>query len=198
MQFTYKSQNIFAFSDTHGMHRKLPIPSDANILICAGDVLPNFSVDGLGDFFDWFVACPAKLRIFVPGNHEIVFDFYPQKTKQLIPEGIVILEDKVFEYEDITFYSITDKASQHYAVLGQEIDMPKNVDILITHQPPEGFLDNGCGDSVFRNIVLQKRPKNHLFGHIHAEGEKSEIGTWTEFYNVSQFDQLKKAYHVSV
>ena len=30
-------QIIFAFSDTHGMYRRLTIPADADILICAGD-----------------------------------------------------------------------------------------------------------------------------------------------------------------
>ena len=42
MYFNYKGQSIFAFSDTHGMHRGLRIPSDIDILICAGDVISDY------------------------------------------------------------------------------------------------------------------------------------------------------------
>ena len=31
------SHIIFAFSDTHGNHRRLKVPEDADIIICAGD-----------------------------------------------------------------------------------------------------------------------------------------------------------------
>ena len=37
MLFNYKEHRIFAFSDTHGMHNRLHIPEEANILLCAGD-----------------------------------------------------------------------------------------------------------------------------------------------------------------
>ena len=37
MFINYKGQSIFAFSDTHGMHRKLSIPDGADIMVCAGD-----------------------------------------------------------------------------------------------------------------------------------------------------------------
>ena len=38
MLFNYKEHRIFAFSDTHGMHNRLHIPEEADILLCAGDV----------------------------------------------------------------------------------------------------------------------------------------------------------------
>ncbi len=34
----YKGFRIFVFSDTHGMHEKVTVPPDADILICVGDV----------------------------------------------------------------------------------------------------------------------------------------------------------------
>ena len=33
--------NIFAFSDTHGNHHRLQVPEDADIVICAGDVVED-------------------------------------------------------------------------------------------------------------------------------------------------------------
>lgn len=42
MRLDYKGKHLFAFSDTHGMHRKLSIPKGTDILICAGDVVSDF------------------------------------------------------------------------------------------------------------------------------------------------------------
>ena len=58
MYFYYKGQSIFAFSDTHGMHRGLRIPSNIEILICAGDVITDFSEEGLKDFLNWYSNVP--------------------------------------------------------------------------------------------------------------------------------------------
>lgn len=109
MYFNYKGQRIFAFSDTHGMHRNWRIPSDTDILICAGDAISNFSEEDLKDFLSWYSKIPARLRIFVPGNHEILFDYYPEKLKSLFPDNIVCLYDNGMEYEGISFYSISCK-----------------------------------------------------------------------------------------
>ena len=84
MRLDYKGKYLFAFSDTHGMHRKLSIPKGTDILICAGDVVSDFQKDGLSDFLDWFSSCPAQLRLFVPGNHEIIFDLCPEEARRLI------------------------------------------------------------------------------------------------------------------
>lgn len=39
-------KTIFAFSDTHGIHRRLQVPEDVGIIICAGDAVE----DNLNDF----------------------------------------------------------------------------------------------------------------------------------------------------
>lgn len=51
MLFNYKEHRIFAFSDSHGMHRRLYIPETADILLCAGDVVSSFGKDGMENFF---------------------------------------------------------------------------------------------------------------------------------------------------
>ena len=73
MKIPYKGHKIFAFSDTHGMYRRLAIPADADILICAGDACEGFNPADLQDFFAWYTSIPAQLRIFVPGNHDLIF-----------------------------------------------------------------------------------------------------------------------------
>lgn len=42
MRLDYKGKHLFAFSDTHDMHRDLSIPENTDILICAGDVVSDF------------------------------------------------------------------------------------------------------------------------------------------------------------
>ena len=74
MLFNYKEHRIFAFSDTHGMHKWLHIPEKADILLCAGDVVSGFGKDGMADFFVWLLSHPAKLYIFVAGNHELFLE----------------------------------------------------------------------------------------------------------------------------
>ena len=53
MLFNYKGHRIFAFSVTHGMHRRLYNPESADILLCAGDVVSGIGKDGFDDFFFW-------------------------------------------------------------------------------------------------------------------------------------------------
>ena len=36
MNLDYKGHILFAFADTHGMYRRLFVPAEADILICAG------------------------------------------------------------------------------------------------------------------------------------------------------------------
>ena len=121
MRLDYKGKYLFAFSDTHGMHRELSIPKGTDILICAfGDVVSDFQENGLNDFFDWFSSCPAQLRLFVPGNHEIMFDLYPEEAHRLIPANVTLLEDCGIKYDGITFYAISSRMIQQMQWLGGE------------------------------------------------------------------------------
>lgn len=136
MILDYKGKRLFAFSDTHGRHRDLSIPQSAEILVCAGDVVSDFQENGLEDFLDWFSSCPAKLRLFIPGNHEVIFDICPEETRYLIPANITLLEDCGIEYEGITFYSISSRKIQQMEWIGEECGLSVDTDFLITHIPP--------------------------------------------------------------
>ena len=96
MLFNYKEHRIFAFSDTHGMHNRLHIPEEADILLCAGDVVPGFGKDGTEDFFSWLLSHPAKLYIFAAGNHELFLEDSLEQTISLLPKKVVFLHDSFF------------------------------------------------------------------------------------------------------
>ena len=188
MTIDFKAHKIFAFSDTHGMYRRLTIPADTDILICAGDACEGFNPAGLQDFFEWYGAIPAKLRIIVPGNHDRIFNTDPFRARNLIPGSIVLLESSSIEYDGIKFYSVPARP-----FLKEPITLPNDIDFLITHGPAYGHLDRDTGDKNLYLAIAGARPKYHIFGHVHEEGlqRKAMLGS-TTFLNVSYFEELRK------
>ena len=67
---------------------------------------------------------------------------------------------------------------------------PGDIDILVTHWPPYGILDNDLGSPDILNFVLKAQPKWHLFGHIHeTEGQQFQLGR-TICQNISVFNAI--------
>ena len=188
MIINLKGHNIFAFSDTHGMYRRLSIPADADILISAGDACEGFNPADLEDFFAWYTSIPAKLRIFVPGNHDRIFNQEPARARNLIPCGVVYLENEGLEFDGIKFYSVPARP-----YLKTPISIPADVDFLITHGPAYSYLDRDLGCKQLFLSVASARPKYHIFGHVHEEGlqRKAMLGG-TTFLNVSYFEELRR------
>ena len=185
--FQIKNLTIFAFSDTHGSHRRLYVPEDADIIICAGDAVEDdLKGDEYGDFISWFGALPAKWKLFVPGNHELSFCRSRYKTivQQFEVAGIIVLQDAVEECDGVVIGSISRDAR-----IADE-DIPNDIDILVTHWPPYGILDNDLGSPDILNFVLKAQPKWHLFGHIHeSEGQQYQLGS-TICQNISVFNAI--------
>lgn len=184
MIINYKDHLIFAFSDTHDHYHKLQIPTNVEIIICAGDVINGFSTNDLEYFFKWYSLIPAELKIFVAGNHEIIFDLFPEKAKSLIPDNIVFLENSGITYKDINFYSAVARSWLH-----SEIEIPKNTDFFISHGPAEGVLDDNQGCSLLRKAVFKSKPAYHIFGHIHQLGNQTTKINNINFCNVSCWNE---------
>lgn len=189
MVIPFKGHSIFAFSDTHGMYRRLAIPAEADILICAGDACEGFNPADLQDFFSWYTSIPAKLRIFVPGNHDRIFNQEPTRARNLIPGGVVYLENEGLEFDGIKFYSVPARPY----LSDNQVTIPANIDFLITHGPAYSYLDRDLGCKNLFLSVASARPKYHIFGHVHEEGlqRKAMLGG-TTFLNVSYFEGLRR------
>ena len=187
MIISLNSHTIFAFSDTHGNHRRLQVPEDADIIICAGDAVEDDLKGGeYNDFISWFSLLPAKWKIFVPGNHELSFDLGQADAivRQFEAKGIVVPQDAIEGFGDISICSISGNAR-----IADE-DIPKGIDILVTHYPPYGILDQDLGSLEILNFVLKAKPKYHLFGHIHAtEGQIFQLSE-TYCQNISVFNAI--------
>ena len=179
--------NIFAFSDTHGHHRALRVPEDADTIICAGDAVEDDLKGGeYDDFIEWFSALPSKRKLFVPGNHELSFDLDQAEeiVKHFETAGITVLQDAVEDCDGVIIGSISGNS------LIADEDIPKDLDILVTHYPPYGILDENLGSLEILNFVLKAQPQYHLFGHIHAtEGNEEYLGE-TSCRNISVFNAI--------
>ena len=188
MLIEYKENKLFAFADTHGMYRRLFVPAETDILICAGDACEGFNPTDLKDFFSWYSSIPAKLRIFVPGNHDRIFNTNPDRARTLIPDGVIYLENDGLEFDGIKFYSVPARP-----YLKTPVTIPEDVDFLITHGPAYGYLDRGLGCKNLYLSMASAHPKYHIFGHVHEEGlkRKAMLGG-TTYLNVSYFEELRK------
>lgn len=174
--------HIFAFSDTHGSHRLLQVPEDVDIVICAGDAVEDDLKGGeYDDFIEWFSSLSAKWKIFVHGNHELSFELgrAEEIIRQMTAKGIFVLENAVEECDGVVIASISGNA-----IIADE-DVPDNIDIVVTHSPPYGILDEEMGSVNILNFIMKAKPRYHLFGHIHSTvGESHKFGS-TECINVA-------------
>lgn len=182
LSLTVNFTHIIAFSDTHGEYRNITIPP-ADIIIHAGDACDGSNENQLKDFFSWFSSLPVKYKIFVAGNHDLPFELEPEMAKALIPDNVIFLENNGIEIEGIRFWSLPVRPWLYIP-----LPLPKQIDILITHGPPYGILDDNLGCKILRDLVEASKPKVHLFGHIHTHASKTEEHNGIRFFNVSMDD----------
>ncbi len=172
---------IALFSDTHALHGQINIP-DADILIFAGDMTHCRTAQDVSGFNRFLGGLPHKHKIVVGGNHDHMLACDQEKAKFLLTEATYLLDDFVV-ISGITIYGapwqpiFNHRACDAFALprgkaLKEKWDMiPSSVDILVTHAPPAGILDqdgpvsHGCSDLTAAVAVL--KPKYHIFGHIH-------------------------------
>jgi Icc-related predicted phosphoesterase len=199
---------IVCLSDTHNCNEKIAVP-DGEILIHAGDATINgtqFEVEG---FLQWFSTLPHKYKVYIAGNHDWLYE-NNNRFARLITANfkIIYLQDSFVEIEGLKFYGspwqprFFDWAFN--LMRGTELAekwrlIPDDVDVLITHGPPNGILDEvprkyfventGCEELIKRvEVLAKKRLKLHVFGHIHCGyGTAEKFGV--KFVNASSCDE---------
>ena len=97
-------------------------------------------------------------------------------------------------FHNWAFNRVGEEITKHWDLI------PADTDVLITHGPPKGILDEtvhgrlhvGCGHLLKK--VLEIKPKVHVFGHIHeARGVHEEAGI--KFINASCVDLRYELYY---
>lgn len=190
---------IVAISDTHMGHWELKVPA-GDILIHAGDATYEGKLTELIDFNRWLGTLDFKHIIFVPGNHDFLFQENWAFAKDMVFNA-TCLKDGGFKYAGLNFWGSPytlefmdwafmepddEKLRRHFR------EIPSKTDVLITHQPPRHFggvmKDGQNVGSQSLTDFLPKDLKLHVFGHIHAGYGKKKVGE-TLFVNVSVMDE---------
>lgn len=190
-----------AISDTHGQHSSLQLP-EGDVLLHAGDVSRRGTQYEILQFIHWFAELPYKHKIFIAGNHDFYLEDAPNTLIQnQLPKDVHYLNDSGILIEGIRIWGSPITPYFHNWAFnrhsGEEIQkhwdlIPSNTEILITHGPVYGILDEtsrfqkvGCVQ--LRAKVAAVQPKFHLFGHIH-EAYGCIVQNGTTFINASVLD----------
>lgn len=182
---------IDCISDLHGYHPDLP---GGDLLIIAGDMTANDKTKQWVRFFEWIQELKYKKIIYIGGNHdELLYHSCSSEEAREMGEPpefghIEYLRDNFIIHEGLKIYGMPwtptfrewhfmkDPGEPMISMVNQ---IPDDVDILITHGPAYGCLDQcesffdpevlehaGCQDLRHRLSSL-KQLKLHVFGHIH-------------------------------
>jgi Icc-related predicted phosphoesterase len=194
---------FIAISDTHLRHRGLKLPK-GDVLLHAGDITYHGKKEEVIDFLDWFGKQNYLYKIFIAGNHDFFFEKAGKsEIETLIPEGVTYLNDSGISINGIKiwgspvtpwFYNWAFNRKRGEPITKHWRLVPPDTDILLTHGPAYGFLDQlineqhaGCQDLL--RTVLTIKPKYHVFGHIH-ESYGSIKRTGIQFINASVVNEL--------
>jgi Icc-related predicted phosphoesterase len=185
---------LVILSDTHCLHGAIGTVPDGDVLIHAGDMTLRGTFEELEAFLWWFGALPHRHKLLVAGNHDLVFESRPTMAEWLVPAGITYLRDAGVTIDGVKFWGspwqpwFFDWAFNLHR--GAEIAakwalIPDDVQVLVTHGPPHGILDEvlrppgkhqGC-EALRERIAALPQLQLHAFGHIHeAYGTYEENG----------------------
>jgi Icc-related predicted phosphoesterase len=191
---------IVVLSDTHRNHWNIKIPT-CDILIHCGDAEIN-GILPLHDFNDWLGIIPAKHKIVVGGNHDGYLEFLRKDECKRLLTNCTYLENEFLYLEGFKIWGspfspmFNACSFMRYDNDLKEIwaTIPLETEILITHCPPFGVLDqvlprdDSQGSRTLKDRVKEVHPYIHLFGHIH-EGYGQYTDGKTDYYNVSVLDE---------
>ena len=190
--------SICAIADLH-CQTNLRTP-EADILVVAGDLTYRGTIQELQKVRRWLVSQPQPHKVVIAGNHDFCFqnDARHEAEHMMGGDGIIYLRDEAATVAGVKiygspwqpwFYDWAFNLPRGPALAEKWALIPDNLDLLVVHGPPHGYGDltsegerAGCED-LYRAIV-KKTPKNVVYGHIHENVGRWQVGPST-LYNCS-------------
>ncbi len=198
---------IDCIADLHGHYPKL---EGGDLLIVPGDLTASDKQNQYFKFEEWLEAQDYTKKVVIAGNH----DNWLIENGPHMFDGSDYLCDSGTEFEGLkiwgspwtkTFAGMNphckaftcdteDKLGEKWALI------PGDTDILITHSPPYGVLDetskgHSVGSRTLLIAVAGIKPILHCFGHIHERGGTDMFFSWgmgTKFVNCSHVNACYK------
>ena len=176
---------LVLISDTHEKHERVNVP-EGDVLVHAGDFTNDGSLEYVKSFNKWIGLQPHKYKIVIAGNHEVYFGKHlTLDDRRDALSNCTYLENEGIDIEGHKFWGspVTPRFGQGWAFMvtrnSKELEehwstIPYNTDVLITHGPAFGILDQSgeysehVGDEKLAKIVNAVCPAIHVFGHIHG------------------------------
>lgn len=169
---------VVCISDTHNTTPVLP---PGNLLVHAGDLTQNGTLEEVQRQLDWLDQQPYEHKVVIAGNQDLCLDPLraTQNDRSTLSWGsITYLEDSSARLRFRGGRTLcihgnpwTRKHGNWAFQYAPSVDqfsgqLEDDVDILITHSPPKHHLDlGGLGDSFLLQELWRIRPKLHVFGH---------------------------------
>ncbi len=208
-------------SDTHNKHKHIKGDlKGGDLLLHAGDLSSMGYEHEIKEFAKWYNGLENyTTKVFIAGNHDWGFQNNVEKTKEILEtyKDINYLEDEYLgiieggEPEIKIWGSPWQPEFYNWAFnlprKGEELKakwnmIPEDIDILITHGPAWGFLDDVEGN---RNVHLgcellaerikQIKPKIHICGHIHT-GYGHYYDGHTHYFNAAVLNERYNYAHL--
>jgi Icc-related predicted phosphoesterase len=191
-------------SITADLHGYLPEIPESDLLIIAGDVLPddNQEVWVLDQFRKWLIDLPVNKTVFIAGNHDFYFEEKIWQTssfgKKFFEEiGATYLEDSGCQFGDLKIWgtpwvqNLSGWAFIANDQLAQEkfSMIPNDTDIVISHGPINGIFDRvgleNVGSKILASKIQKISPRVFISGHIHEDGGLIKKVGETTFINAA-------------
>jgi Icc-related predicted phosphoesterase len=191
---------VTIISDTHLRHREIDLPG-GDLLIHCGDMFDLFNETGseVPEIDEWFGRQKYGRILCTGGNHdrklESILARRPQPFRNahfLKHEAVEIRGLKIFGtpwVPDLPTHAFHKRQS---ALAELWARIPSDLDILVTHTPPKGILDESSrgrslGCPALAHEMQRLSPRLHCFGHIHASAGQQRMGE-TLFINASSIE----------
>lgn len=189
---------LVCFSDIHEQWEDHVLsPPEGDILIFAGDwsFLGKFLPTNSFNLWLEKYGFGRRRNVVVAGNHEVEFSRDSSRKSWL--SAATYLEHELLDIDGLRIFGSPyskEFGNWVYGVSGDKAEriwnqIPEDIDVLVTHGPPFGILDQNeqgehCGCPYLLERVKKIKPKVHIFGHIHESfGQVKKHGI--KFANVS-------------
>ncbi|KAI2602854.1 Metallo-dependent phosphatase [Hypoxylon sp. NC1633] len=176
---------IVFLSDTHdSIVQHVP---DGDLLIHCGDMVDDGSAAAIQRQLDWLASLPHQHKVVVCGNHDSWFDISSRREEDALLHKAVDM--KTLHYLERKSITLAFKGGRKLNIYGApdlpqcggndfafqytpeqnpwDNTIPLDTDILVTHTPPKHHLDLSLGCPHLLREIWRKKPKVHVFGHVH-------------------------------
>jgi len=189
---------ILHISDTHNLITEQLVKAlpDADILIHTGDFTDQGTTKEFQDFnkFLEMMSDKYKYRVVIPGNHDTYqVDLQYDKIKSCLTgathfplhETVTIMGLSIYGVPWWPGHSWNYKLFKGWPNVKDPAgfgNIPDQIDVLLTHGPPNGVLDeadgvkgNHSGSLELSKEIARVRPRACLWGHVHEQRGAVEL-----------------------